>query len=215
MWLVGRVAGVASAIRPRRRQCLRAGRCRKPARQRTDSGKATSRARWPTISRGKGRPSSRADTAHQQPGPDLDARKVGRPLLVEVKGYPSETYQVPLRAGERRRTNPRLQARHWFADALLSVVVLADKADGLETAIGPPLFDPDEDMVKRCERTRRGLGIGIDFVLPDGSDAPRLDLHARAVTRAPSRSTPSASPTATVDLALIPGYARRALPRPS
>ena len=121
-----------------------------------------------------------ADTGRREHGPDIDARQLGRPLLVEVKGYPSAQYRDPRRAHERKRTNPRLQARHWFAEAFLKVVMLTDQADGWETAIGLPENDLYEQLVTDCERSLLALGIGVYFVREDGSVVTRLDHRSRA-----------------------------------
>jgi len=123
-----------------------------------------------------------ADTGRRERGPDIDARKLHRPLLVEVKGFPSDRYRDPRRASERKPTSPRLQARHWFAEAFLKVVTLADQADAWETAIGLPDLDPYEDLVRECERSLQALGIGVYFVHRDGTVVERLGHRARAET---------------------------------
>lgn len=112
---------------------------------------------------------ARADARKREHGPDIDARQVGHALLVEVKGYPSEVYRDPRRAGERKRTNPKLQARHWFAQALHTAIEMADGASGLATAIGLPDMEAYGDLVRGCERSLNALGIGVFFVTEDGS----------------------------------------------
>ena len=121
-----------------------------------------------------------ADAALHDHGPDIDARKQGRPLLIEVKGLPSTRYRDPRRINERKRTNPRLQARHWFAQAFLKVVTLTDQAEGWETAIGLPAVDLYEGLVNSCERAFRALGIGVYFVRTDGSVYLRVEHRSRA-----------------------------------
>ena len=61
-----------------------------------------------------------ADTAARERGIDIEAVREGVELLVEVKGYPSDTYSRGPKAGERKPTGAALQARHYFAGALLS-----------------------------------------------------------------------------------------------
>ena len=62
---------------------------------------------------------SRADTYSKQQGVDIHAHRKSATLLVEVKGYPSVRYRDPRRADEQKRTNPTLQAQHWYSHALL------------------------------------------------------------------------------------------------
>lgn len=63
-----------------------------------------------------------ADTARRAQGTDILAERDGRRLLVEVKGWPSTTYARGERAGQPKPTQPTLQAAHWFADGLTSVI---------------------------------------------------------------------------------------------
>jgi hypothetical protein len=71
---------------------------------------------------------SAADTASRQRGIDLLATKEGRRLGVEVKGYPGTVYARGARAGQPKPTAPTTQARHWFAQALLTAVLVAARA---------------------------------------------------------------------------------------
>jgi hypothetical protein len=120
-----------------------------------------------------------ADAALHDHGPDIDARKLRRPLLVEVKGYPSTRYRDPRRIHERKRTNPRQQARHWFAQAFLEVLTQTEGGEAWETAMGLPEVDVYEGLVKACESAFRVLGIGVYFVRRDGSVYLRLEHRSR------------------------------------
>ena len=64
-----------------------------------------------------------ADTASRQQGVDLIATKQTRRLAIEVKGYPGTVYARGERAGQPKPTAPTTQARHWFAQALLTAVL--------------------------------------------------------------------------------------------
>ena len=46
----------------------------------------------------------------------------GSELLVEVKGWPSTTYAKGERAGQPKPTQPTLQATHWFAEGLTTLI---------------------------------------------------------------------------------------------
>lgn len=40
--------------------------------------------------------------------------------LIEVKGYPTEFYTRSANKGKPKKTKPKLQAKHWFSEAILS-----------------------------------------------------------------------------------------------
>jgi hypothetical protein len=63
-----------------------------------------------------------ADTARRQQGADIIAERDGARLLVEVKGWPSTTYARGDRAGQSEPTQPTLQATHWFAEGLTTLI---------------------------------------------------------------------------------------------
>lgn len=65
---------------------------------------------------------SQADAGQRERGFDVVADRAGRRLIVEVKGYPSKNYRDPRRSAEIKPTNPTLQAKHWFSDALLKAI---------------------------------------------------------------------------------------------
>jgi hypothetical protein len=63
-----------------------------------------------------------ADTAQRERGVDIIAGRDGQRLLVEVKGWPSTTYARGERAGQPKPTQPTLQATHWFAEGLTTLI---------------------------------------------------------------------------------------------
>lgn len=79
-----------------------------------------------------------ADTRSRERGTDIIADRAGRTLHVEVKGWPSARYVDPARSGEPKRTPPSLQARAWFADALLQGMRLRDTHPDDRVAIAMP-----------------------------------------------------------------------------
>jgi len=77
-----------------------------------------------------------ADTARRQQGADIIAERDGTRLLVEVKGWPSTTYARGDRAGQPKPTQPTLQATHWFAEGLTTLIRRgADLSAGLALAL--------------------------------------------------------------------------------
>jgi hypothetical protein len=115
----------------------------------------------------------RANTARREPGPDIDARQLRRMLLVEVKGYPSNAYRDPNRAGERKPTNPKTQAHHWFAQGLLQVARHRSGSD-VEVALALPSADTYDALISETEKAFRLLRIGVLIVREDGSVETRL-----------------------------------------
>ena len=65
-----------------------------------------------------------SDTASSKRGIDIRARNGDQVLLVEVKGYPSNRYYRGPKKGQLKPTPPTSQARHWFAGALLSALLM-------------------------------------------------------------------------------------------
>lgn len=79
-----------------------------------------------------------ADTRGREHGTDIVAERGGQMLHVEVKGWPSTRYVDPARGDEQKRTPPHLQARVWFADALLHGMRLRDAHPHDHVAIAMP-----------------------------------------------------------------------------
>jgi len=109
-----------------------------------------------------------SDTASRAQGDDIAATKDGRRLVVEVKGYPSVGYRDPRRAGEVKRTNPTLQAKHWFADAMLKLVRLRGTRPDFEVAMALPDAPRYRSLTRETLGPLRRLDIGLYFVSPDG-----------------------------------------------
>ena len=111
-----------------------------------------------------------ADTASGQHGPDIDAvHPTSGRLIVEVKGYPKTVYQRGPNKGKPKPTNPKLQARHWYAGALLSA--LLRKADAPDAKVG--LCSPDmptyQALIRRTSQSLKCLGLQVYLVAEDGS----------------------------------------------
>lgn len=105
------------------------------------------------------------------------ASRAGRSLLVEVKGFPSIGYRDPRRAGEVKRTNPTLQAKHWFADALLKVVRMQNANPRAEVAMCLPTSPRYDSLVAETFRALQRSGIGVFFVNPSGEVTIRLEAQ--------------------------------------
>jgi hypothetical protein len=110
-----------------------------------------------------------AETDRKERGDDVVAAKGGRRLIVEVKGYPSTGYRDPRRSGEIKRTNPELQAKHWFADVLLHLLRTLGQVKGVEVAMCLPEARRYTTILAEVRDSLKALGIGVYVVLPTGS----------------------------------------------
>jgi hypothetical protein len=116
---------------------------------------------------------SAADTASRQRGIDLVATKAGRRLAVEVKGYPGTVYARGARAGQPKPTAPTTQARHWFAQALLTAVLVGGSEERADVAIAFPDMPRFRDLITRSEWALRRLGVCV-FLVGEGSEVEEL-----------------------------------------
>jgi len=101
-------------------------------------------------------------------GHDIEVRKNGKKLIIEVKGFPSDKYVDGARKGQKNRTPPNLQATHWFSDVLFAVLVA--KSDKWEdnVAIGLPDFPKYKDLIERTKPILEKIGIDCYIVKRDG-----------------------------------------------
>jgi hypothetical protein len=81
--------------------------------------------------------------------------------MVEVKGYPSVGYRDPRRAHEIKRTNPTLQAKHWYADAMLKSLRYQGKHPGVGVAIAVPDFPRYRSLLAETSGSLRTLGVAV------------------------------------------------------
>ena len=100
------------------------------------------------------------DTASKMQGVDLIGAREGRTLWVTVKGYPAPT----------ARTNPCMQARHWFAGALMDVVLYRGKSPDVEIAIGlPDGYKTYRSLAARTQWLRASCPFLIFWASENGS----------------------------------------------
>jgi hypothetical protein len=109
-----------------------------------------------------------ADTATGASGEDIVAVRDGQTLVIEAKGYPSKVYERGLRAGQPKRTNPRTQAKHWVAEALLTAI-LRSNDQVTQVAIAFPEFDVYTKLLTRIEGAIARLGLMVLLVTESGS----------------------------------------------
>ena len=109
-----------------------------------------------------------ADTASRAPGIDVLATKAARILAVEVKGYPSRAYADPQRSHEVKPTSPGVQARHWYAAALLKAMLTGEEHPDYEIAIALPDVPTYRSLQRRTSGGLTTLGITTLFISTDG-----------------------------------------------
>ena len=80
-----------------------------------------------------------ADTATYQHGIDIVAEKDGKPLWVSVKGYPQGT----------DKTNPSLQASHWFKKAIFDMVEYRERNKNIALAVAFPDFPRFHNLAQK------------------------------------------------------------------
>lgn len=119
-----------------------------------------------------------ADTHSKQQGIDIHAMLGSQGLLIEVKGYPSHSYRDPRRASETKRTNPTVQAQHWYAQALLKALRLRFAQPEAKIAIGLPDMPRYRALFAETGCALEELGVGVLFVDEQGSvDAHYITLN--------------------------------------
>jgi hypothetical protein len=109
------------------------------------------------------------DIHHQ--GPDIEATRDSKTLLVEVKGYPSIRYVRDApggKTGEIKPTKPRLQAYHWFGDALLKVLRMKCNMPGCEVALGFPEYQIYTKLLDELKQVTETFNIRAYLVNEDG-----------------------------------------------
>ena len=95
----------------------------------------------------------------RQRGLDIVAEKDGVEVIVEVKGYPSDKYVRGKKKGQKKPTNPNLQAKHWFSEALLQVLLAKSENTNAVICMGFPKFSIYEKLISQLEHIIRNLGI--------------------------------------------------------
>lgn len=109
-----------------------------------------------------------ANTIRKESGIDLAAVRSGRRLIVEVKGFPSATYEYGDRRGLPKPTRPTNQARQWYAHALLSVMRLLEKDPAATVALCFPDFRTYRRLIEATRTSLKTLGIAVYFVSEAG-----------------------------------------------
>lgn len=109
-----------------------------------------------------------ADTALRERGTDIIAERDGQRLLLEVKGWPSTTYVRGERACQPKPTQPTLQAAHWFAEVLTSLI-RSGCQPGVRLAMGLPDMPRYRTLLAEAAWAFDRLDIAAYLVTADGT----------------------------------------------
>jgi len=112
------------------------------------------------------------DTYSKEPGPDTTAYYGGKKWVIEVKGYPSDKYVEDWgdrKKGAPKPTPPATQARHWFSEAMMSVLLVKSEDQNVEVGLGFPRMDAYLMFLKRVSYVREKLGIHVFLVEENNS----------------------------------------------
>jgi hypothetical protein len=102
------------------------------------------------------------DTATKEAGVDIVASSPdGRPLWISVKGFPEKSAYV--------------QARHWFAGAVLDMVLYRNERADVDLAIGLPAgFPTYEALVARTSWLRAAIPFSVYWAAEAGGVTVQL-----------------------------------------
>jgi len=108
-------------------------------------------------------------------GKDIVAEKKGKKLVIEVKGYPSDKYVSGKKKGKKKKTNPRLQAIHWFSSVMFQVIKAKNEDTGISIGIGLPKFERYLDLIDSVDHFRQQYKV--DFYLVDDKQQVSILSH--------------------------------------
>lgn len=109
-----------------------------------------------------------ANTKNKEPGVDVVATRGQQKLLIEVKGFPSKTYEAGSKKGELKPTQPTSQARQWYSHALLSAMRMLDKNNNSFIGLCFPECKTYRNLVGQTGLSLRKLGVGVLFISSSG-----------------------------------------------
>jgi len=113
----------------------------------------------------------KSNTFKKTRGPDILARKDDLLRQVSVKGYPSDKYTTDFpggKKGEKKKTRPATQARHWFSEALLELILAKSDREHLEIALGFPKFQTYLSLLNKIKFFREKIGLYCYLVSQNG-----------------------------------------------
>jgi Holliday junction resolvase-like predicted endonuclease len=109
------------------------------------------------------------NTLSKEAGPDILAKRGTESLLVEIKGWPSDRYVDGVRAGTKKATRPSTQAKHWFGEAILTLIRRKHTRPECNLAIGLPDYPKYLQWLDECRWALQVLEISVYLISKEGS----------------------------------------------
>jgi hypothetical protein len=110
-----------------------------------------------------------AETASKERGIDVEARKGGQRLVIEVKGYPGTTYSAGPSKGLPKPTTPPTQARVWFSGGIVSALVMKGDDPSARVVAAFPDKPTYRNLGSRIIGPLGSAGVELWLVHEDGS----------------------------------------------
>jgi hypothetical protein len=115
-----------------------------------------------------------AATASREHGIDVEAKKGGQRLLVEVKGYPGATYSRGPNAGEPKPHGVGAQARTYFGNGLLAGLTMRGDHPDARIVVAFPSMETFRNLSRRVIVPLRDAGVEI-WLVDDNGVATAVD----------------------------------------
>jgi Holliday junction resolvase-like predicted endonuclease len=108
-------------------------------------------------------------------GEDIVALKDGITLIVEVKGYPTEFHTKGKNKGQKKNTNPKLQAKHWFSEGIFTLMKSYSKYSDIkiEIALGLPKHQRYIELIEMVKPFFIRYGVDLKVFLVDDNSTVR------------------------------------------
>jgi len=101
-------------------------------------------------------------------GHDIEAVKDEKRFIIEVKGFPWDRYVRGPKKGMKKPTHPNLQAKHWFAEALLSLIMAKSKDPIVEVGMGLPYNKKNLEFISKVKILKEKINLKYFLVNENG-----------------------------------------------
>jgi hypothetical protein len=71
--------------------------------------------------------------------------------------------------GKKKPTNPNLQAKHWFAEALLSLIIAKSENPKINIAMGLPFKEKYKELINKITYFRKQFDLTFYLVDENGN----------------------------------------------
>lgn len=99
------------------------------------------------------------NTNKKAKGHDIEAKKNNLKFIFEIKGFPSDKYVIGKKIGKKKRTNPNLQAKLWFAEALFSLIIAKSQDPEIKIALGLPAKNKYKELINKITYFRKQFDL--------------------------------------------------------